>query len=63
MSGTQKLVGGVLLAVLVLVLIFATAADPKRPEGHTGSYLGRDVADAADGRDDALRSRAATQRF
>ncbi len=63
MTGVQKLVGWVLFAFLLLVLIFTTMADRPHPEGYTGSYLGRTVADSSTSQDNALRTRAATQRF
>lgn len=63
MTGTQKLIGWVLFAALVLVAIFTTLAHRPHPEGYTGSYLGRTVADGSDSQGDALRTRAATQRF
>lgn len=63
MTGVQKLIGWVLFAFLLLVLIFTTIAEQSRPEGHTGSYLGRTVADSSASQDNALRTRAATQRF
>lgn len=63
MTGAQKLIGWGLFVFLVLVLIFTTVADRRHPEGYTGSYLGRTVADSSTGQDDALRTRAATQRF
>jgi hypothetical protein len=62
LTGPQKLVGWVLFAFLVAVLIFANTADRPHPEGYTGSYLGRTVANSA-APDNGLRDRTATQRF
>jgi hypothetical protein len=62
MTGTQKTVGWVLFAIVVLVLIMASMSDHGIGEGHRGSYLGRDVpSQEADAR--ALGARTATQRF
>ena len=63
MTGAQKLIGWALFALLIVVLIFASVSDRDHPEGYTGSYLGRTVANATDGADTELRGRAATQRF
>ena len=65
MSGTQKLIGWALFAVIVVVLIVSSAPDRGIKEGHQGSYLGRSVEgqQANANRTQTLGSRAATQRF
>ena len=62
MTGTQKAIGWVLFAIVVVVLVIGSASERGIKEGHRGSYLGRDVpGQQADAR--ALGSRTATQRF
>lgn len=65
MSGTQKLIGWALFAVIVVILIVSSAPDHGRKEGYQGSYLGRSVdgQQANANRAATLGSRAATQRF
>jgi hypothetical protein len=65
MTGTQKLIGWALFAVIALILVVASIPDRGRTEGYKGSYLGRSVegqqANAAQPQN--LNSRAAMQRF
>jgi hypothetical protein len=65
MSGTQKLIGWALFAVIVVILIVSSAANRGIREGHQGSYLGRTVEgqEANANRAETLGARAATQRF
>jgi hypothetical protein len=63
MTGTQKLIGWALFALVIVVLVIASTSDRDHPEGYSGSYLGRTVANATDGADAELNGRAATQRF
>lgn len=65
MSGTQKLIGWALFAVLVVVLVMASKPDHGRPEGYSGSYLGRTVdgQQAFSKQVDELNARATVQRF
>lgn len=65
MSGTQKLIGWVLFAVIVVILVISSVPDHGRKEGYQGSYLGRSVdgQQANANRDATLGSRAAAQRF
>jgi hypothetical protein len=65
MSGTQKLIGWALFAVVVVILIVSSTPHRGHKEGYQGSYLGRTVdgQQANADRAAALGSRAATQRF
>jgi hypothetical protein len=65
MTGTQKMIGWILFAVVLLVLVISSVPDRGRREGHQGSYLGRTVEgqQAAATQAQTLNSRTATQRF
>jgi hypothetical protein len=65
MSGTQKLIGWALFAVIVVILIVSSAPRQSHKEGYQGSYLGRTVEgqQANANRAETLGSRAETQRF
>jgi hypothetical protein len=63
MSGTQKLIGWALFAVIVVILVIASAPERPRREGHQGSYLGRTVEGQQASAPQTLNSRTATQRF
>jgi hypothetical protein len=61
MTGAQKSAGWVLFAIIVAVLIVASAPTRGIRDGHQGSYLGRSVDQA--GQNPALGPRTATQRY
>lgn len=65
MTGTQKLIGWIAFAVIVAVLIVGSRPDTGRPEGYSGSYLGRTVEgqQAFASQAQQLTNRAVTQRF
>ena len=65
MSGTHKLIGWVLFAVVVVLIVVSSVPPRTHKEGYQGSYLGRSVEtqQANADRAAALGSRAASQRF
>lgn len=65
MTGTQKLIGWALFAFLVVVLVMTSTPDRGRPEGYSGSYLGRSVdgQQAFSKQAGELNARATVQRF
>jgi hypothetical protein len=63
MTGTQKLIGWALFAVVVVILVISSAQNGSRREGHQGSYLGRAVDGPQATATQNLNSRTATQRF
>lgn len=65
MTGTQKLIGWTLFALVIVILVVASRPERGHREGYQGSYLGRTVdgQQANADRAQALGQRAATQRF
>ncbi len=65
MTGTQKLIGWALFAIVLVILVISSVPDRGHREGYQGSYLGRTVdsqqANVNQGQN--LLSRTATQRF
>lgn len=61
MTGAQKSIGWALFAIIVVVLIIASAPMRGIRDGHQGSYLGRSVDQS--GANPALGPRTATQRY
>lgn len=65
MTGSQRTIGWILFALVIVAAYLASRPDHSRPEGHQGSYLGRTVdgQQAFAGQANALRERVQTQRF
>jgi hypothetical protein len=65
MTGTQKLIGWALFAIVLVILVISSAPDRGHREGYQGSYLGRTVDGQQVNASQAqnLLSRTGTQRF
>jgi hypothetical protein len=65
MTGTQKLIGWALFALVLVILAISSVPDRGHREGYQGSYLGRtiDSQQVNANQEQNLLSRTATQRF